>query len=81
MFEINQLQFIFCTTEGFLLEGQKLRVIGTQDEENTIDNFKSWILNAMKDIQQNIKKDYPAILVTFEQMEADLKNIHGELIM
>ena len=39
MFEINQLQFIFCTTEGFLLEGQKLRVIGTQDEENTIDNF------------------------------------------
>ena len=50
MFEINQLQFIFCTTEGFLLEDQKLRVIGTQDEENTIDIFKSWILNAMKDI-------------------------------
>ena len=34
----------------------------------------------MKDIQQNIKKDYPAILVTFEQMEADLKNIHGEFV-
>ena len=39
MFEINQLQFIFCTTNGFILEGQKLRVIGTQDEENTIVRF------------------------------------------
>lgn len=57
--------------KNHLLNRQKIGA--AQLEEENIEFINMCITNSMEDIQEMIKDKNPAILMTFEQMEADLK--------